>query len=770
MPQPASKCRLSLRPVGAARLRAAGWVRRIAASLALCLAAPAAPVLAAPLGLAAASETIEAAAPTPLIAGELFGATGPVTLDREDAPVPSWVARAGGETLGRIGSTWELAGSTGYSGRPLDVLVAVDPDGRIAGARLMRHAEPVLTLGISDADIARYVNGFAGFDTARRGETALSHDAGLPDVIARATVSTGVIRDGILRSARILAGAQDNSGGIDRVAFQPIPDWAGIEATGALARAGVSMADAAQRLRGAAQPLTPSDAPFFEMWTGVVDPPTIGRNLLGQAVLTRAAGAMAPGEVLLAVMSRGVQSHRGTDWKRSGAFERITITQGPVTLVPTAESYTPLSRLAVSDAPVFKERSLFRINADPAAGGIDATQPFDVTVTFAREAAQGPDLILPVTARVQVPEAFLIPPPAPEIPLWQEFWLKKQPQLVIVGAMLGVLGLILFGQEWLVRRPRLWRQVRLTYLAATLFVLGWWLNAQLSVVQVVAFLHALLTGFRWETFLVAPLIFVLWSAVALGMLFWGRGVFCGWLCPFGALQELTNAAAQRLGVRQIAVPQALHERLWVIKYTLFVAIVALSFYSMEQALILAEAEPFKTAISMHFIRAWPFVLYALALLGAGLFIERFFCRYICPLGAGLAIPAKLKIFDWLKRRPQCGRECRLCETKCPVGAIDPLGRINPNECVMCLRCQTIMDDENTCPVLKRRARGAGGGGGFTAPPIPPAPSSPPVPPPLIPTQVPAGAHAGAAAEAAHPQAPHPSAAQPPAFRSQQVTP
>lgn len=188
------------------------------------------------------------------------------------------------------------------------------------------------------------------------------------------------------------------------------------------------------------------------------------------------------------------------------------------------------------------------------------------------------------------------------------------------------------------------------------------------------------------------------------MLFWGRGVYCGWLCPFGALQELTNAAARRLGVRQVAVPQALHERLWVIKYTLFMAILALSFYSMHDALILAEAEPFKTAISLRFMRAWPFLLFVAALLTAGLFIERFYCRYLCPLGAGLAIPAKLKIFDWLKRRPQCGRECRMCETKCTVGAIDAIGRINANECVLCLRCQVIMNDGAQCPVLKRRAR------------------------------------------------------------------
>ncbi len=266
----------------------------------------------------------------------------------------------------------------------------------------------------------------------------------------------------------------------------------------------------------------------------------------------------------------------------------------------------------------------------------------------------------------------------------------------------------------MVRRPKLWRTIRLGFLTTTLVWLGWVLNGQLSVVQVVAFVHSLLNGFRWETFLIEPVIFTLWAGVGLGLLFWGRGVFCGWLCPFGALQELSNVVAQRLGVPQITVPHALHERLWIIKYTLFVAILALSFYSMKHALILAEVEPFKTAISMQMMRAWPFVAFVLVLLTAGLFIERFYCRYLCPLGAALAIPAKLKIFDWLHRRPQCGRECRLCETKCTVGAIDPLGRINPNECVLCLRCQVVMNDAGTCPVLKRRQRAAPAVGGSSA--------------------------------------------------------
>ncbi|MBA4491852.1 NosR/NirI family protein [Paracoccus sp. S1E-3] len=645
-----------------------------------------------------------AARPDPALAADLFGLGDKMPrLDRQEAPVPGWRVSQGARPIGMIGSTWEMVGSTGYSGRPLDVLVAVTPEGRLAGARLMRQSEPVLTLGISDADIAAFVNGFAGADLTGP-HAALGRDPDFPDVISRATVSTGVIRDGILRSGRLLAQAQGvGQGAIDRVSFQHA-DWPALLGMGALAHTNVTMADAAEVFAEARQPATPSDRPFLELYAGLIDTPTVGRNLLGPAAFNAAAASTPPGQALLAVMSRGLFSPRGTEWRRTGRFERITLMQDDTRLQLTDADFIMFEGLSAEGAPEFKEISLFRINVDPAAGGIDPRRPFDLVVTAMRPAVGGAQLRLPIVARIALPAAFLTAEPV-DTPLWLEFWLEKKLAIAVVAVMLAALGLILLGQEWLVRRPELWRRVRITYLLATLFVLGWGLNGQLSVVQVMAFLNALLAGFQWETFLIAPVIFMLWSAVALGLLFWGRGVYCGWLCPFGALQELTNNLAIRFGVRQIAVPQALHERLWVIKYTLFVLLIALSFYSMEKALVAAEVEPFKTAISMRFLRAWPFLLFVAAILLAGLFIERFYCRYLCPLGAGLAIPAKLKVFDWLKRRPQCGRECRLCETKCTVGAIDPLGRINPNECVLCLRCQVIMNDDHTCPVLKRRARG-----------------------------------------------------------------
>jgi len=642
---------------------------------------------------------LKVAAPDAAIAAAIFGREG-LVVSRHDSGVPGWTARQGGTVVGEIGSTWEIAGSVGYSGRPLDVLVGVTPDARIAGARLMAHNEPVLTLGISDADIAAYVNGFAGYDLAAPRDVALERTPGLPDVISRATVSTGVIRDGILRTARTLAIARGylaGGGGIDRLTYTPA-DWPALVAAGALAEARIGMTEAAGALAGAKVALTPGPGDFLHIWTGLVDPPAVGQNLLGQQVFTQAIGSLGAGETGLVLVSSGLYSHRGTGWKRSGVFDRVTIVQGDTRLHPEADGYQMVKRLAIAGAPEVKEVSLFRL---PPA--IDPMQPFSIEVTATREADAG-DVALTLGADYRLPDAYRLAPPAEPAPLWEEIWQKKRLHTGVVAAMLAVLTLILFAQEWITRRPRLWFLSRAGFLTTTLLVLGWGLNGQLSVVQVVAFVHSLLTGFRWETFLIEPVIFLLWSFTALGMLFWGRGVYCGWLCPFGALQELVNLAGRRLGVKQIAVPQALHERLWVIKYTLFMAILGVSFYSMHDALVLAEAEPFKTAISLRMQREWPFVLFVLALLGAGLFIERFFCRYLCPLGAGIAIPAKLKIFDWLKRRPQCGRECRLCETKCTVGAIDPLGRINANECVLCLRCQVVMNDPGICPVLKRRAR------------------------------------------------------------------
>jgi len=245
---------------------------------------------------------------------------------------------------------------------------------------------------------------------------------------------------------------------------------------------------------------------------------------------------------------------------------------------------------------------------------------------------------------------------------------------------------------------------RIAFLSMTLVFLGWYMNAQLSVVNLMALANSLASGFSWDAFLMDPLTFILWFSVAAALLFWGRGAYCGWLCPFGALQELLNRLAKLLHIPQWTVPWGLHERLWAVKYVIFLGLFGLSLASLPLGEHYAEVEPFKTAIVLKFNRSWPFVLYAAALLGAGLFVERFYCRYLCPLGAALAIPARLRMFDWLKRYPECGRPCQICANECFVQAIHPTGEIHPNECLNCLNCQVLYQSEAKCPVVIRKMK------------------------------------------------------------------
>ena len=93
-----------------------------------------------------------------------------------------------------------------------------------------------------------------------------------------------------------------------------------------------------------------------------------------------------------------------------------------------------------------------------------------------------------------------------------------------------------------------------------------------------------------------------------------------------------------------------------------------------------------------------------ALLGVGLFTERAYCRFLCPLGGTLAILGRLHLLNLLKRRPECGSPCHLCERSCPVRAIETTGAIKTSECFQCLDCQVEYNDDQRCPPLVRARR------------------------------------------------------------------
>ncbi|WZB76708.1 4Fe-4S binding protein [Achromobacter insuavis] len=587
-----------------------------------------------------------------------------------------------------------------------------------------------MLIGIPQAKVDHFIQGYVGLNFI---DSPPRHGAPPPvDIISGATVTLMVIGDSITRSAIAVARAcgVDGAGAASATPAataaaaharqiddtrDAVESWQALLDAGAvrnlrLAPEDVNRVfresgrqDAAQRGQEAAD-----DDVFIDLYVALASVPSVGRSLLGDAEWQRLKERLKPGQQAILVAGNGAYSFRtGLRARRHLRPHRDHPGRRQLPL-PRPQSPAPGRRRRAGRARPARSGAVRGAGGRRVRPGQAVAAAIDGAAR-AERVGQGLRHLRPAVH----PARPLYPrragrvgagprgdgrgrrPPA----LWQQIWRGKAVQVAILTAALLVLVGIFFFQDQLTSRPLLHDRLRLAFLAFALFWIGWYGQAQLSIVNVLTFFSALRTDFRWDYFLMDPLVFILWCATAISMVFWNRGAFCGWLCPFGALQELANRVAKRLGLRQVTVRHGVNQRLSTLKYVIFLVLFGFSLYDLALAERLAEVEPFKTAIILRFLRDWPFVLFAVALVAAGLFIERFFCRYLCPLGAALAIPARLRIFDWLRRYRDCGNPCQRCAKECPVQAIEPTGEINPNECIQCLHCQMLYHHKQKCPHL-----------------------------------------------------------------------
>ena len=663
--------------------------------------------------------------PSSLVEGaDAFGAI------REDVAVVPVLK--GATTVAWAFLTSDFVGTIGYSGKPIHVVAAISSDAVLTGAVLVEHSEPIVLIGIPDAKMRELTESYAGLDLKSEAESGGSaHDL---DIISGATVTVMVIDDSLVRAGLKVARALGLGGLAPNAPTGPpreidetqseLRDWASLSGDGSVRRLTIDIGQinsaffetGDERAISRPEPGDPKDT-YIDLQTALVSVPTIGQSLLGEHEYQNLVEWLEPGEHALLLLGRGVYSFKGSGYVRGGIFDRFQLIQGDISARFFDRQHKRVLNLGPGDAPSFNELDLFKIPADI---GFDPAKPFRVQLLAQRAIGAVEKTFLTFDLGYQLPENYLLPVsvplPAPlelqseeeaKTALWQRVWRNKTLEIAGLVLMLAVLTGAFFFQMQATRNERAFAWFRMGFLTVSLVWLGWMMNAQLSVVNLMALGGALGSGFTWDAFLLDPLVFIQWFAVAAALLFWGRGAYCGWLCPFGALQELTNRIGRYVRIPQVDLPWGLHERLWAIKYMIFLGLFGVSLASIPTAEALAEVEPFKTAIVLKFVRDWPFVVFALAVLSVGLFVERFYCRYVCPLGAALAIPARIRMFDWLKRYATCGSPCQICANECPVNAIHPTGEINPNECVNCLNCQVLYQSEAKCPViirqLKRRA-------------------------------------------------------------------
>jgi len=223
---------------------------------------------------------------------------------------------------------------------------------------------------------------------------------------------------------------------------------------------------------------------------------------------------------------------------------------------------------------------------------------------------------------------------------------------------------------------------------------GWPVNWFLNMDPLTALVTGLSTGSLFASLAWALPVMVL-------TLFLGR-FFCGFICPLGALNQLTGWLA-RLGRGPAdRVEDNRPRQAQAIKYYLLIFLLGMALLGSVQTgifdplpllyrgvnLALAPVADSRLGVlgddPPAFNSAWLLGTVVLGILGLNLVLPRFFCRFMCPLGALFGLMSRFTPWRIGKTAKACGN-CRICDEYCE-GGCHPGGRIRHSECVMCLNC------------------------------------------------------------------------------------
>ena len=597
-------------------------------------------------------------------------------------------------TIGYIYSTWDMVKSLGYDRSPYEIIIGLNTSGTIAGAKLTYHNEPLFEHDVSEEDLLKYVQRTKDINIAN-GMAKSSTDKPIrPDTVHRGTISSNLMHQAIFQSSRNAAlsiGLYDNQN-TNRLNYlkEQNLNWDQLVKNNYITYKRNYISESLKDYSNKNETTKYSEIAFT-----LITPRSIGYNILKKNRHDKYMASLNSKDQAILIAGNGY-SFKGDKWRSSKKFERIRLVQGEIIIKFNASDHTRISKIQSKNSPIFKEVSIFKI---------DYKYKFDPTKAWYLELLdinyQGKNIkniIIPYFINEE-----LIIKKVKELPMWINVWLESKFRIMLLSFALLVLSLITIFQDKISKYRKTFKYIRISYLSFTLIWIGWYTGAQLSIFNILSIIRIPITGADLNYFLIDPLIFIILAFTIISALILGRGLFCGWLCPFGALQELIGWIAKNLGIKKREIPEKYYTKLWTIKYFILVTIIGTSFISMETASTLAEVEPFKTAIMRHFNRGIPYVSYAIVLLCLSAFMERGFCRFVCPLGAGIAIIGKLRITDNLKRRQECGSPCNLCSTSCPVNAIPSegkdKGKIIMSECFRCLDCQLEYVDTKRCPPL-----------------------------------------------------------------------
>ncbi len=177
-----------------------------------------------------------------------------------------------------------------------------------------------------------------------------------------------------------------------------------------------------------------------------------------------------------------------------------------------------------------------------------------------------------------------------------------------------------------------------------------------------------------------------------------RRSFCGLLCPFGALQELFARIGLKIFKRRLIIPAVIDQPLRYLKYLILALTIGMAWF--YGSLWMAPYDPYSAYSHLSNAAAdlaeeplaiFGYLILLLTVIGSLLY-DRFFCKYLCPMGAFYGIIGKYSLTKVERNESLC-ISCKQCNKACPVNIdVAQAKQITTMECINCNECVL------SCPV------------------------------------------------------------------------
>ncbi|AQQ08567.1 Putative electron transport protein YccM [Sedimentisphaera cyanobacteriorum] len=248
----------------------------------------------------------------------------------------------------------------------------------------------------------------------------------------------------------------------------------------------------------------------------------------------------------------------------------------------------------------------------------------------------------------------------------------------------------------------IWLSITIQLGTAFYEIRGWPVNLFLGADPLAAVSTALASGSLHAGLITGGIILI-------ATVFLGR-FFCGWICPFGAFHQIVSWLSWRGRKSSELLKANEYSRFQAVKYYVLLIFLGAAVTGLSSTLLTGLLDPiplFHRSVNIavmpiadyigsgDFTRHYEFGLGIFAVFAAFTLLNiirpRFFCKFVCPLGALLGIFSRFSLFRVAKVQDEC-RMCGLCNKTCH-GSATPKTATKLSECMLCFNCREVCPDE-----------------------------------------------------------------------------